>query len=135
VPKNSIYKGRIGPGWHNRGSPRTYNRNRGTRSAWTMPKRACSGHQRLHALRALRKVPRLRCPPSSNMWPWTHGPRKKKKQDYGLFFPKASSNATESAPITETPRTAGFRLRSASRTKIPRWMGLGGTLGLVLRSK
>jgi len=60
---------------------------------------------------------------------------KKKKQDYGLFFPKASSNATESAPITETPRTAGFRLRSASRTKIPRWMGLGGTLGLVLRSK
>jgi hypothetical protein len=79
VPKNSVYKGRIGPEWPNRGSPRTCNRNRRSRSAWTMPKRARSGHRHLHVLRALRKVPRPRCPPSSNMWSWTHGPKKKKK--------------------------------------------------------
>jgi hypothetical protein len=107
VPKNSIYKGRIGPGWHNRGSPRTYNRNRGTRSAWTMPKRACSGHQRLHALRALRKVPRLRCPPSSNMWPWTHGPRKKKNKTMGCFFRRLHQTPPSQRPLLRLPELLG----------------------------
>jgi hypothetical protein len=93
VPKNSVYKGRIGPEWPNRGSPRTCNRNRRSRSGWTMPKRARSGHRHLHVLRALRKVPRPRCPPSSNMWSWTHGPKKKKKKS--KFFSAAHTFYTE----------------------------------------